>query len=91
MSAAALPLERMKVLDLSRAFSVPFCSAILDDLGPDVIKVEPAPGGDMIRTRRPFDRHERVYYLSGNRNKRSPARWPPSDWIPTSCASSGRN
>ncbi|MFG1396200.1 CaiB/BaiF CoA transferase family protein [Roseixanthobacter pseudopolyaromaticivorans] len=65
-----LPLEKMRVLDLTRALSGPFCSMILGDLGADVIKVEPVGGGDMIRTWGPFDRTESAYYLSGNRNKR---------------------
>ncbi|MEP9370469.1 CaiB/BaiF CoA-transferase family protein [Xanthobacter sp. VNH20] len=65
-----LPLEKMRVLDLTRALSGPFCSMILADLGADVIKVEPVGGGDMIRTWGPFDRTESAYYLSGNRNKR---------------------
>ncbi len=66
-----LPLEKMRVLDLSRALSGPFCSMILGDLGADVVKVEPVGSGDMIRTWGPFDRSESAYYLSGNRNKRS--------------------
>ncbi|MFG1462545.1 CaiB/BaiF CoA-transferase family protein [Xanthobacter sp. DSM 24535] len=65
-----LPLEKMRVLDLSRALSGPFCSMILADLGADVIKVEPAVSGDMSRTWGPFDRGESAYYLSGNHNKR---------------------
>jgi formyl-CoA transferase len=44
---------------------------ILGDLGADVIKVEPTPGGDMIRTWGPFDHGISTYYLSANRNKRS--------------------
>jgi crotonobetainyl-CoA:carnitine CoA-transferase CaiB-like acyl-CoA transferase len=64
------PLDGMRVLDLSRALSGPFCALILGDLGADVCKVEPAPGGDMIREWGPFDHGESVYYLSGNRNKR---------------------
>ncbi|MFG1427044.1 CaiB/BaiF CoA transferase family protein [Roseixanthobacter glucoisosaccharinicivorans] len=66
-----LPLEKMRVLDLTRALSGPFCSMILADLGADVVKVEPVGGGDMIRTWGPFDRDQSAYYLSGNRNKRS--------------------
>jgi crotonobetainyl-CoA:carnitine CoA-transferase CaiB-like acyl-CoA transferase len=69
--SSELSLEGMKVLDLSRALSGPFCAMILGDLGADVIKVEPTPAGDMIRTWGPFDRSESVYGLSGNRNKRS--------------------
>jgi crotonobetainyl-CoA:carnitine CoA-transferase CaiB-like acyl-CoA transferase len=65
-----LPLAGMRVLDLSRALSGPFCAAILGDFGADVIKVEPTPNGDMIRSWGPFDRGESAYYLSGNRNKR---------------------
>jgi len=65
-----LPLAGMRVLDLSRALSGPFCAAILGDFGADVIKVEPTPNGDMIRGWGPFDRGESAYYLSGNRNKR---------------------
>jgi crotonobetainyl-CoA:carnitine CoA-transferase CaiB-like acyl-CoA transferase len=65
------PLASMTVLDLSRALSGPFCAAILGDFGANIIKVEPAGSGDMIRTWGPFDADQSVYYLSGNRNKRS--------------------
>ncbi len=68
---AALPLAGIKVLDLTRALAGPFCTMILGDLGADVIKVEPAEGGDMIRGWGPFDRGVGVYFLSVNRNKRS--------------------
>lgn len=66
-----LSLTGMRVLDLSRALSGPFCSQILGDLGADIVKVEPLPDGDMIRSWGPFDRGESAYYVSGNRNKRS--------------------
>ncbi|WP_133646345.1 CaiB/BaiF CoA transferase family protein [Paraburkholderia flava] len=63
-------LPGIKIVDLSRALSGPFCSMVLADLGADVIKVEPAGGGDMSRTWGPFDRGVSTYYLSCNRNKR---------------------
>jgi crotonobetainyl-CoA:carnitine CoA-transferase CaiB-like acyl-CoA transferase len=67
----ALPLEGLRVLDLSRALAGPFCTMILGDLGADVVKVEPLPAGEMIRGWGPFDRGISVYFLSVNRNKRS--------------------
>ncbi len=66
-----LPLESVRVLDLTRALAGPFCTMILGDLGADVIKVEPTPDGEMIRQWGPFDQQVSVYYLSVNRNKRS--------------------
>jgi crotonobetainyl-CoA:carnitine CoA-transferase CaiB-like acyl-CoA transferase len=71
--AQALPLAGLRVLDLSRALSGPFCSMILGDLGADVVKVEPSPHGDMVRQWGPFADDTSVYYLSGNRNKKSVA------------------
>jgi crotonobetainyl-CoA:carnitine CoA-transferase CaiB-like acyl-CoA transferase len=46
---------------------------ILGDLGADVVKVEPFPGGDLLRAFGPFDGDEGTYFLSINRNKRSMA------------------
>jgi crotonobetainyl-CoA:carnitine CoA-transferase CaiB-like acyl-CoA transferase len=63
-------LEGIKVVDLTRALSGPFCSMVLADLGADVVKVEAGPHGDMSRTWGPFDRGISTYYLSCNRNKR---------------------
>ena len=35
-----LPLEKVKVIDLSRLLPGPYCSMVLADLGADVIRVE---------------------------------------------------
>jgi crotonobetainyl-CoA:carnitine CoA-transferase CaiB-like acyl-CoA transferase len=66
-----LPLESIRVLDLSRALSGPFCTMILGDLGADIAKVEPLPDGEMMRGWGPFHEGTGVFYLSINRNKRS--------------------
>lgn len=42
------PLEGIKVLDLSRVLAGPFAGRILNDLGAEVVKVEP-PEGDVTR------------------------------------------
>ncbi|MCX5590647.1 CaiB/BaiF CoA transferase family protein [Alcaligenes endophyticus] len=67
----ASPLRNIKVVDLTRALSGPFSTMILADLGAEVCKVEPCPGGDMVRQWGPFQTDTSVYYLSANRNKRS--------------------
>ncbi|HWX01128.1 CaiB/BaiF CoA-transferase family protein [Collimonas sp.] len=63
-------LQGIKIVDLSRALSGPFCSMALADMGADVIKVESGPAGDMSRGWGPFDRGVSTYYLSCNANKR---------------------
>ena len=40
----ALPLEGIKILDLSTMLPGPFCSMILADFGAEVIKVEAVKG-----------------------------------------------
>ncbi len=67
----ALPLAGIRVLDLTRALAGPFCATILADLGADVVKVEPTPAGEMIRSWGPFADGISTYFLSVNRNKRS--------------------
>lgn len=69
----ALPLEGIRIVDLTRALSGPFCAMTLADLGANVAKIEPMPRGDMVRTWGPFDRDISAYYLSTNRNKRGVA------------------
>ena len=67
----SLPLEGIKVLDLSRFFSGPFCSQILADYGAEVIKIEDPQFGDPYRVTRPFIGEEGSEFYVVNRNKRS--------------------
>jgi len=48
-------LAGVRVVDLSRALAGPTCTALLGDLGAEVIKVEGLPGGDGARSWSPFD------------------------------------
>ena len=66
-----LPLEGIRILDLTRALAGPFCTMILGDLGATVIKTEPTQGGDMSRSWGPYHDGISVFYLSINRNKQS--------------------
>ena len=68
--AAPLPLEGLRVLEFCQTIMGPSAGLILADLGADVIKVEPAPGGD--RTRR-MPGFAAGFFGAFNRNKRSVA------------------
>ncbi|SHG04291.1 CaiB/BaiF CoA transferase family protein [Ornithinibacillus halophilus] len=67
----SLPLEGIKVLDISQAIAGPLAGQMLGDLGAEVIKVE-KPTGDETRAMLPPEWNgESMIYLSNNRNKRS--------------------
>jgi alpha-methylacyl-CoA racemase len=72
----SLPLDGIKVLDLSRLLPGGFCSLLLADFGADVLKVEDTGVGDYIRLSPPYidgadDSAKSALFLSLNRNKRS--------------------
>ncbi len=71
-----LPLEGIRVLDLSRLLPGPFCSLLLADFGADVIKLEDTGMGDYVRWAVPkFEGVEETaaaaFFVALNRNKRS--------------------
>jgi formyl-CoA transferase/CoA:oxalate CoA-transferase len=66
-----MPLDDVRVLDLSHALAGPFCSTMLADFGAEVIKLEPKGDGDIARawgTRLPGN--ETAYFVSLHRNKK---------------------
>ncbi|HEX9635892.1 MAG TPA: CoA transferase [Acidobacteriota bacterium] len=66
------PLSGLRVLDLSRVLSGPYCTMQLADMGAEVIKVEvPGRGDDTRAWGPPFVGGESAYFLSINRNKKS--------------------
>lgn len=65
-----LPLEGIRILDLTRVLAGPFCSWILGSLGAEVIKIERPGRGDQARDIGPFVAGESVYFMSINRAKR---------------------
>lgn len=65
-----MPLTGLKVLDLTRVVSGPFCTMLLADFGADVIKVE-APEGDPSRVTGILGAGENPYFVNLNRNKRT--------------------
>jgi len=65
------PLAGIKILDFTHVLSGPFGSAMLGDLGADIIKIE-SPLGDSTRLAMPPDLNgESSYFFCVNRNKRS--------------------
>jgi formyl-CoA transferase len=66
------PLEGLRVVDLTRVLSGPYCTMHLGDLGAEVIKVEqPGKGDDTRAFAPPYQGSEAAYFLSVNRNKKS--------------------
>jgi crotonobetainyl-CoA:carnitine CoA-transferase CaiB-like acyl-CoA transferase len=73
LAAVPLPLEGLRVIDLSSVLAGPNCARYLADFGADVIKVERPDGGDSLRRlawRDPRD-GEGLWWKLVNRNKRT--------------------
>ncbi|MEJ9233052.1 CoA transferase [Peribacillus butanolivorans] len=65
------PLKGIKIVDLTRILSGPYCTMTLADLGAEVIKIESPKGDDTREWGPPFLQNESAYFLSVNRNKKS--------------------
>lgn len=71
-----LPLQGVKVFDLTRVIAGPFCSMMLADLGADVIKIEEPKHGDELRWVGRYKgraQYDEDYFYASNRSKRSVA------------------
>ncbi len=65
-------LDGIRVVDLTRVMTGPYCTMLLGDMGADVVKIEqPGKGDDTRAWGPPFIEDISAYYLSVNRNKRS--------------------
>ncbi|HVZ42799.1 MAG TPA: CoA transferase [Ramlibacter sp.] len=73
--AKRLPLEGVRVLDISQVMAGPYACMLLGDLGADVIKIEPPGSGDQTRGSMGFRMKgpDSLGFLNMNRNKRSVA------------------
>jgi len=68
------PLSGIRVVDLTRVMTGPYCTMMLGDLGAEIIKIErPGSGDDTRHWGPPFVEGESSYFMSVNRNKRSVA------------------
>jgi len=66
-----MQLQGIRVVDLSRILSGPFCSMFLADMGAEVIKIEDVEDGDPVRHQGLLRNGYSLYFASFNRNKRS--------------------
>jgi crotonobetainyl-CoA:carnitine CoA-transferase CaiB-like acyl-CoA transferase len=66
-----MQLEGIRVVDLTRILSGPFCSMFLADMGAEVVKVETPGEGDPVRAQGALRNGYSLYFATFNRNKRS--------------------
>jgi CoA:oxalate CoA-transferase len=64
-------LHGIRIVDLTRILSGPFCTQLLADLGAEVIKIESPGAGDPIRSQGAIKEGLSWYFAGFNRNKRS--------------------
>ncbi len=64
-------LSDLRVLDFTRALAGPSCTRMLAEMGADVIKVESAPRGDMVRGISVFEKERSLYFIQQNLGKKS--------------------
>jgi CoA:oxalate CoA-transferase len=63
--------DDIRILDLTRVMSGPYCTSMLADLGAEVIKIEMPRIGDEARHMGPFKHGHSTYFAMLNRDKKS--------------------
>ena len=66
-----MPLQSVRVLDLTRLLPGPYCTMMLADFGAEVIKIEEPTIGDYARKFEPLIDENSAMFHSLNRNKKS--------------------
>ena len=64
-------LQGIRILDLSQVMAGPYCTAMLADLGAEIIKIEMPGTGDTGRFFGPYKGKESTYFMLLNRGKKS--------------------
>ena len=64
-------LEGVRVLDFTHVLAGPSCTRLMAETGAEVIKVEAAPAGDMVRQMPALKNGRSGYYIQQNRGKKS--------------------
>lgn len=64
-------LSGYRILDFSRALAGPTCTRMFAECGAEVIKIESAPGGDLVRAVSKFKNERSLYFVQQNLNKKS--------------------
>jgi crotonobetainyl-CoA:carnitine CoA-transferase CaiB-like acyl-CoA transferase len=66
-----VPLQGIRILDLTRLLPGPLGTMLMADMGAEVIKIEDPNAPDYVRVFPPFVGGESVNYLAYNRSKKS--------------------
>jgi crotonobetainyl-CoA:carnitine CoA-transferase CaiB-like acyl-CoA transferase len=69
--AVVLPLEGVRIIDLSQIASGPYATSMLGDFGAEVVKVEPPDGDPLRHIDETFGPGSSAYSFSVNRSKRA--------------------
>ncbi|MFZ5654340.1 MAG: CaiB/BaiF CoA transferase family protein [Pseudomonadota bacterium] len=64
-------LEGVRVLDFTHVLAGPSCTRLMAETGAEVIKVEAAPAGDLVRQMPALKNGRSGYYIQQNRGKKS--------------------